>query len=181
MMPEKVTPPDHVAKTSSLKQVWRNIMAPSKKKKTITAQVIPQNRRVVALEDPESIYREHPSWSFSAYDEKGQWAFNQARLNQRFWSDILPKLKNFETMTWRHILLEGKKGNHSIQIDQLSKAAQKRLKELQIDTDCLVSLRLGGVLRLYGFLSRSTFVILWFDDDHGDNDTCVCRSYLKHS
>ena len=25
------------------------------------------------------------------------------------------------------------------------------------------------------------FHVLWFDDKHGDNSACVCRSYLKHT
>lgn len=156
-------------------------MAPSKKKKTISAKILPPEKRVIAREDPDSIYAEHPNWSFSACDGGGNWSFTKDRLYHRFWDDVLPKLQSFETMTWASILIDGKKQHHSIPISDLNKAARDRLDALQIVPEKLISLRLGSTLRLYGFLSRATFVILWVDDHHGDNETCVCRSYLKHT
>ena len=45
--------------------------------------------------------------------------------------------------------------------------------ELKLDFDEVISLRLGGTIRLYGVRQISSCAILWYDDDHGDNDTCV--------
>lgn len=157
-------------------------MAPSKKIKKIHAHTLPPERkRVIAQENPESIYQEHPSWSFSAFDSGGRWSFTKERLHDSFWDTILPKLAHFESMTWRDILMDGKKQHHSISVSQLNKVARDRLMELQLTPDKLVGLRLNGTWRIYGFFSYSTFVILWVDDNHGDNDTCVCRSSLKHT
>lgn len=78
-------------------------------------------------------------------------------------------------------MIKGKKQNHSIEVSSFNKAAISRLNELKIVEEKLISLHLNGTLRIYGFLSLSTFVILWVDDDHGDNTTCVCRSKLKHT
>ena len=80
-------------------------------------------------------------------------------------------------MTWGQILLEGKKQNHSIVPEKLNKCARDRLIELRVEAEAIYSLRLGGTLRLYGYMNGATYSILWYDEDHGDNDTCVCRSF----
>lgn len=141
----------------------------------------PERKVAHERENPESIMSEHPSWSFSAYDKSGRWAFSKERLCDMFWDEILPKLSQFERMTWGDVLIASKKQNHTVAVPSLNKVAQERLSELGIFRDQLVSLRLNGTLRIYGYLSLATLVILWVDDDHGDNETCVCRSKLKHT
>lgn len=56
-----------------------------------------------------------------------------------------------------------------------------RLAEKYIELDSIISLRLTGKHRLYGYIQKSTFYVLWYDDNHGDNNECVCRSNLKHT
>ena len=70
-----------------------------------------------------------------------------------------------------------KKFHHHITVSDFNKCAIDRLMEIGVFEEELLSLRLGGNLRLYGYLVESTYVILWYDNDHGDNNTCVCRSY----
>ena len=125
----------------------------------------------------------HPSWCFSECDtdEACGWALHKARLTDTFWDFVLPKLREFESMTWGEILIDAKKQNHSISLDGLNKAARERLAELRIEAEDVYSLRLGGRIRLYGLLIGSSYHIVWYDDNHGDNDTCVCRSNLKHT
>ena len=84
-------------------------------------------------------------------------------------------------MTWGEILIKGNKQNHYIDVGSLNKIARDRLADLQIEAEDICSLRLGGKLRLYGLLIGSVYHILWYDDSHGDSDTCVCRSKLKHT
>ena len=84
-------------------------------------------------------------------------------------------------MTWSQIAIDGKKQNHSINVDSLNKAARDKLAELHIEAESLLSLRLGGTTRIYGFLAGPVYNILWYDDTHGDNDKCVCRSKLKYT
>ena len=86
-----------------------------------------------------------------------------------------------ETQTWGEILLQNKKQNHSLNLDELNKAAQNRLASKYIEAESLISLRVTGNHRLYGYITGRVFNVLWYDDDHGDNSTCVCRSYLKHT
>lgn len=63
----------------------------------------------------------------------------------------------------------------------LNKTVQNRLDELRIETKAVISLRMKGTYRLYGYRIGNVFYILWFDTNHGDNDTCVCRSRKKHT
>ena len=50
-----------------------------------------------------------------------------------------------------------------------------------IEAESLISLRLTGNHRLYGYMTGRVFNVLQYDNNHGDNSTCVCRSYLKHT
>lgn len=131
--------------------------------------------------DPDSIMSCHPSWNFSMCDSDGAWAFCQKRLSDTFWTTVFPKLKDFESMTWSEIIVKANKQNHSIDVDSLNKVAQDKLAKLHIEAESLLSLRLRGTIRLYGFMVGPVYSILWYDDDHGDNNTCVCRSSLKHT
>ena len=94
-------------------------------------------------------------------------------------NDILPKLKEWETQTWNEILVHSKKNNHSIDTMTLNKIARDRLNKMRIEANAVVSLRLQGTHRLYGYRIGSVFYILWYDKNHGDNDICVCRSRKK--
>lgn len=62
----------------------------------------------------------------------------------------------------------------------LIRSAQDRLASKYIEAEALISLRLTGNHRLYGYMTGRVFNVLWYDDNHGDNNDCVCRSYLKH-
>lgn len=73
-----------------------------------------------------------------------------------------------------------KKNNHSIDVNLLNKVARDRLVELHIEAEAIVSMRLSATHRLYGYMTDKVFNILWFDDKHGDNSQCVCRSEKKH-
>ena len=132
---------------------------------------------------PDSAMQQHPSWNFVACDTEPsiQWSFCKDRLADDFWDTIFPKLQDFERMTLADIFIDGKKQNHGIDVASLSPLAKKRLDELHIEAESLHSLRLGGKLRLYGILNGAVFSVIWYDDDHGDNSTCVCRSHMRHT
>ena len=76
---------------------------------------------------------------------------------------------------------EKKKQKHSIKVKDLNKTAQDRLAARYIEAESIISLRITGNHRLYGYITGKVFHVLWYDDDHGDNHTCVCRSSLKHT
>lgn len=155
-------------------------MAGSKKNKQIKQKEIPKGKSIAQGGDPEQYYIETPAWSFANSDQD-MWSFNQEHIGERIWTEILPRLKALESQTWNEILVKDKKQNHSINVEDLNKAAQDRLAAKYIEAESLISLRVTGTHRLYGYIAGRVFHILWYDDNHGDNKTCVCRSYLKHT
>lgn len=137
-------------------------------------------KSVTRVENPDRFYSDFPSWNFKMVDTE-MWPFTEDAAGAYFWNEILPRLQALETQTWSEILVRDKKQNHSEQTFTLNKVAQKRLEERFIELDSIYSLRVTGTHRIYGYIGNSTFNILWFDTDHGDNPTCVCRSHLKHT
>ena len=133
--------------------------------------------------DPNSIMREHPVWRLAScdVDESVSWAFYQQRLSDDFWNVIFPHLRDFEKRTWSDIFINAKKHNHAIDVRTLNKCARDRLSDLRVEAEAIYSLKISGKVRIYGYLTGSVYNILWYDDDHGDNETCVCRSMKKHT
>lgn len=91
--------------------------------------------------------------------------------------EIRSKLADFETMSWSDILLVAKKRNHSIPVMALISTAQKWLDLRKVFLDEIISLRLSGEERVWGYLAEGgVFVLLWWDPDHE-----ICPSFLKHT
>ena len=91
-------------------------------------------------------------WSVRSADLNGNWGWGQVAISLLF-TKIIPKLQNFETMTWGNI--QGS-GSHFVALDKLCPSAQKRL--VQIDMDDfgeLFSLRLTGTNRIWGYRERN--------------------------
>lgn len=152
----------------------------NKQHKNIVQKEVPNGRRIIDGGDPSQFYKENPAWTFANAD-KQMWSFSPEHVGDMFWTEIFPKLTALETQTWNEILLQSKKQNHSLAPEDLNKIARDRLADHYIELDAIISLRLMGTHRLYGYMTGRVFNILWYDDDHGDNDTCVCRSKLKHT
>ena len=92
-----------------------------------------------------------------------------------------PVSKRTGKKKWHTILVEEKKKNHSIKINDLNKIAQDRLAEKHIEAESIISLRITATHRLYGYIVGKVFNILWYDNNHGDNENCVCRSNKRHT
>lgn len=149
------------------------------KKKVVCAKT-PKAKEVSRREDPNSYLQTHPSWRFSDCDSEC-WSFDKGNLSECFWEEIFPFLKNLEKRKWSEVLIDSKKQNHSIDVEELNPSARKRLEFRQIEAESIISLRLQGKHRLYGLMFDGVFRILWFDKDHGDNPDCVCRSKKRHT
>ena len=151
------------------------------KPKTIKQTQQPKTGKNIAQGgDPASYYEQYPSWIFHNSDPQC-WQFDKEHLGERFWSELFPYMRSIETRRWSEILVSAKKQNHSISVEKLNKAAQKRLSEMCIEAEAVVSLHVTGTHRVYGYMSGSAFNVLWYDEEHGDNDKCVCRSIKKHT
>jgi hypothetical protein len=115
-----------------------------------------------------------PVWVFSALDEDGPWG--KSRLTDGVvWSDILPKIRSFEAMTWAELEADRKK-HHSVPVAKFIKLARDRIDDIGLDVDELFRFRLTGLQRLWGIRDRDRFKIIWWDPKHE-----ICPSPLKHT
>lgn len=145
-----------------------------RKEKDVNNGIVSKNRSI------NSYYGKNPSWRFLNCDKEA-WAFSKEHIGDNIWDELLPYFQSLENQTWGDILIKDKKKNHSLQINTLNKDVQKRLETLYIEAESLISLRISGTHRLYGYITEAVFNILWYDDKHGDNKDCVCRSVIKHT
>ena len=125
--------------------------------------------------DPQDYYQKKPAWRISKMEFSDPFGWHILDENGIF--SILEKLANFETMTWREILLDAKKQNHNVSVDKLIKEAQDRLTEISLDDlDDLTSLHLTGKGRVWGIIDQGVMNLLWWDPEHQ-----VCPSHKKHT
>lgn len=150
-------------------------------KKKVKQKKYPIERVIKEGGDPNKFYSMKPSWNFHDCDNEMWSLFSDEVKRGKYWDEILPFLQKLEKITWNDILVVGKKKNHRIDIKYLNPGAQKRLEELHIEADALTSLSIKGTHRIYGCNIGSIFNVVWVDFDHGDNDSCVCRSRKKHT
>lgn len=76
------------------------------------------------------------------------------------------KLRSLESMTWNEIF-QSKRRNHTNAIVGFAPAAQRRLRERQLDDfEELHSIRLTGVERIYGVWREGVFYAIWWDRSH---------------
>lgn len=139
----------------------------------------PSSREIVSKYNPDAFYEMNPRWDFHMCDSE-EWKFDQSYMGDLFWTEILPRMKAWETMKWKDVFSD-KKHNHSIKVCDLTKKARDRLDELNIEAEAVVSLSFTGTHRFYGLIDDGTFHVIWFDKEHGDNEECVCRSHKKHT
>jgi len=125
--------------------------------------------------DPQDYYQKKPAWRISKMEFSAPFGWHILDANGI--ASILEKLANFETMTWREILLDAKKQNHNVSVDKLIKEAQDRLTEISLDDlDELTSLHLTGKGRVWGIIDQGVMNLLWWDPDHQ-----VSPSHKKHT
>ena len=106
-------------------------------------------------------------------DAGGPWGWHEIARDVVV-SQILTKLKDFETMTFDEIL---KNGSHGVAVQDICSDAQKRLVDIdQDDIDELFSLRLRGRQRIWGIRRLNTLKLIWWDPLHE-----VCPSSLRHT
>ena len=124
--------------------------------------------RLLALADPPGAKR--PKWRLSLLDlehaGKWSWAVDGEALQR-----ILAFLAEMEKTTWADIVSRGagngRRMHHAQPIESLCPEARARLRQLNLDDrDEMFRFRLGGKLRLWGFLDGDIFYPVWWDPDH---------------
>lgn len=122
-----------------------------------------------------SSHMARPTWRFSLLDIDGPFGTGKESLAKINLAEVIwPKLRDFESMTWKEIVGNG---SHKVAVSDLAVAARKKLTKLNMDDiEELFSLRLMGKQRIWGILDNNAFRILWWDPDH-----LVCPSTLKNT
>ena len=111
-------------------------------------------------------------WQVGIMDYGGP--FSWKNFEAENWLFLHSKMSSFETMKWSEL---PKERHHSIDVDDLSLEAKKRLLELKRnDIDQVFSFALGGKIRLIGIRDRHVFKLLWWDPEHQ-----ACPSKKKHT
>ena len=134
--------------------------------------VPPKDPKQVRIE-AQTPKQQTPVWVFSRLDLNGPWCWS--KLQPPVLVQILQRLGNLEKMSWADI--EQTTGSHFVDIDDLIKDAQDRLKEIQQDdVEQLFSLRVTGKIRVWGIRVDEEFHFLWCDPEHE-----ICPSHKKHT
>ena len=151
---------------------------PSKRPRAVAPPPDRKQPRIAQLGDPSQHDRETIVWAFGIVDQEGAWGWRTAAAPV-WWSEILPKLQDFESMTWAEIQQAAggrARGNnsHLVQTERLTRQAKTRLVEIgQEDVSELFSLRLTATTRIYGIRDRRALKLLWYDRHHGLNTHAV--------
>lgn len=116
-----------------------------------------------------------PSWRFGLLDLAGPFGWDVPRERK---AELAARSRDLERMTWGEILRNDNTGTHSIPTERLSKEARGRLVELKLDDrDTMISLRVNGKTRVWGFLDDAGILsVVWWDPEH-----LVCPSAKKHT
>lgn len=124
------------------------------------------------VENPSSTYQMKVDWAADAADVLESWSWGVARQwTQSDWDNtILPKLKNFEELTWAEVDAlssdSGHKMHHGMPTSSICEEAIGRLWTIEKYQDDMFRFRLGNLPRLWGFKQGSVFQILWYDPTH---------------
>lgn len=143
-----------------------------KNKRVVPPSATPNTgeKHEVKIEETGSTDHLRPSWRFGRFDtECVDWGLNtmQAHLEK-----VLDGLKSYEDLTWQEIKQashdkKGKKKNHFVGLDGLTKEARKRLSKINNDDIAEVfSLRLENLFRIIGIRDGAVLNILWIDPYH---------------
>jgi hypothetical protein len=142
--------------------------------KQARAAAMPDPRRQPVSHAP-SLNSERPSWRVSKIETSDPFGWHV--IDEEKLTDIRAKLAQFESMTWNEILVASKKQNHSVFVGNLCKEAQERLQAIGLgDVESLISLRLSGRERVWGWRQGTALLLLWWDPEHR-----VCPSLSKHT
>lgn len=116
-----------------------------------------------------------PSWCLHHADNDGPFAWS--RITGEDAKEALLKMIENSKRSWAEILRESKKQNHGIEVKDIERDAQDRLRVLKLDDyDRVHTLHLNGKQRIWYIKEDHYAFLLWWDPEHK-----VCPSMLKHT
>jgi hypothetical protein len=141
-----------------------------KPKKQVKIGVSPTPSKTSKSEAFPNLNEMRPAWRIERLELCDPFGWHEISPIKLF--EVRTKLAEFEKLTWNNVLVERKHLNHTVQRWKLCKEAQRRLSEIALDDlEEVVSLRLSGKERVWGFRIEGAMTLLWWDPNHS-----VCPS-----
>lgn len=105
-------------------------------------------------------------WRFEHVDHEGPWGFS--KLSGDDLCALLRKLRDFERMSVPALLHQSGGLAKSYDLEKLpNKQAKERLEHLRLaDQTSISRLRINGPGRLYGFIDKNVFHVVFWDPEH---------------
>lgn len=163
--------------------LWLNTMATynilimgKKHKRVKTLASVPDVvSKIPKTESQANFYSLNPAWRISRLEMCAPFGWH--KIEKEKLVEVCSKLGELEASTWNEIFVTRKKQNHTVSVSKLCKEAKDRLKELRLDEhEELISLRLSGIERVWGYQYLDALALLWWDPEHQ-----ICPSLLKNT
>lgn len=117
------------------------------------------------IEIRQNFYQLKPAWRISRLEMRDPFGWH--KIKQEKLVEVCSKLGELEASTWSEIFITRKKQNHSVLVSSLCKDARDRLKALKLDEyEELISIRLSGPERVWGYQYQDALTLLWWDPEH---------------
>lgn len=143
-------------------------MAKDKKKttrhKTKKTKVPPE---ALTIKDDKDYYKMTPVFKFSSVDPN-KWTLNEWKSNEL--KDLIKTFKQMEQISWDEIFT-----HHGLRPKKITNI---RYPHYISPDETIYEIRVCKVKRLFGFINKNIFNILWFDRDHS---VCPEGKNKKHS
>lgn len=137
------------------------------KKKRVKSKFHPKQRKVPHIvENVDGFRNQNFKWCaddrYIDYDDE-EWGWGRVTI-QEFFQNLLPRLQDYETMTWSDILRRD--SCHDLVVSEICARAQRRLQETQLDIDTLHQIDMKQPCRLWGYRDRQILFLIWHDPRH---------------
>lgn len=137
------------------------------KRKQVKSKFHPTPQKSVHIaEDVDSYRRQNFKWrvieKYIDYDDE-EWGWKQVDI-RRFFQKLLPRLHDYETMTWDEIFR--RQSCHSWEIGEIPIKAQRKLREKYPENETFHQIDMEQPCRLLGIRDRQILYLIWYDPHH---------------
>jgi len=122
-------------------------------------------KQPVATENADAWRDTSIAWRFGKCDVEGcTWSWSAVPSDEL--AQILTRLKELESRTWKEILLDKTNGSIEASHENIAAEAKARIADRYGDVDTLWKLRVDGPGRIWGARIGHVFHIMWWDSRH---------------
>lgn len=126
----------------------------------------PGAKNPLRLQDPDALENKLFRWratdEYIDYNDE-DWGWGQVTI-QVFFQEILPRLQQYETMTWSDIFRRN--SCHYWDINKMPTKARNKLKRKYPQHDTFHQIDILQPCRLLGWRDRQILFLIWYDPNH---------------